>query len=207
MFTESQLELIVDALSETGYCVLHEGVSSSLSAALLESALERKDYRAAGVGRNEGRVLDAKVRGDELVWIDGDNESELAWIDMMSAVQQYLNRSLYLGLFSFESHFAHYVPGAYYEKHRDAFKGQSNRVVSCVTYLNSEWRDSWGGELVIYSDDGNTLIKVLPERGTVVLFLSEEFPHEVLPATKDRYSIAGWFRVNGSQHRKVDPSR
>ena len=112
MFTESQLELIVDALSETGYCVLRDGVSSNLSAALLERALERKDYRAAGVGRNEGRVLDAKVRGDELVWLDGDNESELAWIDMMSAVQQYLNRTLYLGLFSFESHFAHYVPGA-----------------------------------------------------------------------------------------------
>ena len=183
MFTELQLELIVDALSKTGYCILREGLPPSLSEGLLASALEREDYRAAGVGRNEGRVLDAKVRGDELVWIEGDNEPELAWADMMSALQQYLNRTLYLGLFSFESHFAHYIPGAYYEKHRDAFKGQSNRIVSCVTYLNSEWRSSWGGELVIYSDDGNTLAKVLPERGTVVLFLSEEFPHEVLPAT------------------------
>lgn len=34
--------------------------------------------------------------------------------------------------------------------------------------------------------------------GTLVVFLSEEFEHEVLPAKRDRYSIAGWFRVNPS---------
>jgi len=27
-----------------------------------------------------------------------------------------------------------------------------------------------------------------------VIFLSERFPHEVLPAKKKRHSIAGWFR-------------
>jgi len=33
----------------------------------------------------------------------------------------------------------------------------------------------------------------------LVIFLSEEFPHEVLPANTHRYSIAGWFRVNNSR--------
>ncbi len=37
--------------------------------------------------------------------------------------------------------------------------------------------------------------RVLPESGTVALFLSEEVPHEVRAARRDRFSIAGWFRV------------
>ena len=44
---------------------------------------------------------------------------------------------------------------------------------------------------------------VLPELGTLVIFLSEDIPHEVLPAMRDRYSIAGWFRVND---RGIAPS-
>ena len=50
-------------------------------------------------------------------------------------------------------------------------------------------------------------IKVVPLLGTVVTFLSEDFPHEVLPANRDRFSIAGWFRVNGSTAGRVDPPR
>ena len=34
---------------------------------------------------------------------------------------------------------------------------------------------------------------------------SKEFPHEVLPANRDRYSVAGWFRVNTSLANKADP--
>ncbi|MEC7468361.1 MAG: 2OG-Fe(II) oxygenase, partial [Pseudomonadota bacterium] len=34
-----------------------------------------------------------------------------------------------------------------------------------------------------------------------------EFPHEVLPATRDRFSIAGWFRVNNSTAQRVDPPK
>jgi len=37
-----------------------------------------------------------------------------------------------------------------------------------------------------------------------VCFLSEEIPHEVLDAVTDRFSIAGWYRVNGNG-RQPDP--
>jgi SM-20-related protein len=47
--------------------------------------------------------------------------------------------------------------------------------------------------------------KVVPQMGTLVVFLSERFPHEVLPAHADRYSIAGWFRVNTSINNQIDP--
>jgi SM-20-related protein len=48
---------------------------------------------------------------------------------------------------------------------------------------------------------------VPPKNGTLVLFLSEEFPHEVLVAKKTRYSIAGWFRINNSIGNQIDPPR
>jgi SM-20-related protein len=129
----------------------------------------------------------------------------LQWTQVL---QVYLNRRLFLGLFSFESHFAHYAPGHFYKRHLDAFKGEANRVLSLVTYLNPEWSKSDGGELVIYENTGDTVGRsVSPEFGTLAVFLSEEFEHEVKAATRDRYSIAGWFRLNSSTTDKVDPPR
>ncbi|MET0091118.1 MAG: hypothetical protein ABW068_14070, partial [Candidatus Thiodiazotropha sp.] len=39
------------------------------------------------------------------------------------------------------------------------------------------------------------------------LAASERFPHEVLPAQRDRYSIAGWYRVINNQQGRIDPPR
>jgi SM-20-related protein len=77
-----------------------------------------------------------------------------------------------------------------------------------VVYLNHAWSAADGGELVLYRDDADRDgIRVLPLLGTVAVFLSEAFPHEVLPAGRDRYSIAGWYRRNTSQPHRVDPPR
>lgn len=76
-----------------------------------------------------------------------------------------------LGLFSFESHFAHYSPGDFYKTHKDAFKGESNRVVTIVVYLNPDWLKEDQGELVIYQDDSQQeLVRVTPSFGTIVVF-------------------------------------
>jgi SM-20-related protein len=65
-----------------------------------------------------------------------------------------------------------------------------------------------GGELVIYTDDKATDgIKVIPSFATIAVFLSEDHLHEVLPTQRDRYSIAGWYRVNSSNANRVDPPK
>jgi SM-20-related protein len=99
--------------------------------------------------------------------------------------------------------------GAFYKKHLDAFRGEANRVLSVLVYLNPGWLPEDGGELLIYSDTqaNEVITRVTPAFGTVVVFLSEEFPHEVLLAKRPRYSIAGWYRVNNSTADKVDPPR
>ena len=95
-------------------------------------------------------------------------------------------------------------------------------MLSLALYLNPGWTADDGGELVLCPSDADaepvdtlTLLvaglpaetNVTPLMGTLLLFLSEDFPHEVLPAVRDRYAIAGWYRVNTSVSDRVDPPR
>ena len=84
----------------------------------------------------------------------------------------------------------------FYERHLDSFKNSKNSVVTTVYYLDEAWGTDDGGELLIYDIEGKLIEKVLSESGTLVVFLSEKFPHEVLPTRRKRHSIAGWFRID-----------
>lgn len=202
--------LIANDLERQGYSVRPYALPEHLSSTLMEHAftMAEENYEPAGIGRGEAFLHNEFVRTDEICWITGESDAGNQWLNWASGLQAFLNRKLFLGLFSFESHFAHYAEGQYYKRHVDAFKGEANRVLSVVVYLNPGWTSHDGGELVLYKDDHDVDgIKVLPLLGTIVTFLSEEFPHEVLPAKRDRHSIAGWFRVNTSQNGKIDPPR
>ncbi|USD23436.1 2OG-Fe(II) oxygenase [Microbulbifer variabilis] len=197
-------------LTEQGYSIRHAALPESLSSALFtyQQEMNGEKFIDAGVGRGDDYLRNEFVRTDEICWITGESATGRDWLSWAGQLQVYLNRHLFLGLFSFESHFAHYRPGDYYKRHYDAFRGEANRVLSLVVYLNPGWSTSDAGELVLYKDEQDRVgTKVTPLMGTVVTFLSEEFPHEVLPANRDRYSIAGWFRVNTSVTDRVDPPR
>jgi SM-20-related protein len=66
-------------------------------------------------------------------------------------------------LFDYECHFARYGEGAFYKKHLDAFKTPEEshlpkRLLSSVLYLNRDWGNEDGGELLLYPpQDENTL--------------------------------------------------
>lgn len=210
-FENNQLfERIALDLLNKGYTIQPNALPCDLGESLLShiQTMQPDRFKRAGIGREDMHTLNTFVRTDEICWINGDSAAGTRWLQWTSALQTYLNRRLLLGLFSFESHFAHYAPNDYYKKHLDAFKGEANRVLSLVTYLNPGWLPEDGGELAIYTDDtADDVIKVTPAYATLVAFLSEDFPHEVLPAQRDRYSIAGWFRVNTSLAERIDPPR
>jgi len=209
-YSDSLFERMANDIRHSGYSVNPSALPEDLSHSLLAHLHGMRDakFDDAGIGRARQHMLNQFVRSDAICWIDGDSSAGAEWLRWTARLQAHLNRSLLLGLFSFESHFAHYRPGDYYKRHLDAFKGQANRVLSLVVYLNPTWQLDDGGELVIYRDPSDTDgLRVTPGFGTVVAFLSEEFPHEVLPASRDRYSIAGWFRVNTSTAGHVDPPR
>ena len=202
-----EFDAIAQALAGPGYTVLRGALPSSVSECLLR--LQEKNpqqFYSAGVGRGQQQNRNLDLRRDKIAWIDEQDKTAALWLDWAQQLRLYLNQHLFLGLFSFESHLAVYEPGDFYKTHVDAFRGQSNRRLSLVAYLNRDWRAEQGGELVIYHPQtGVELQRVMPEFGTLVLFLSEEFPHEVLPATRPRLSVAGWFRINNSIGDHLDP--
>ena len=205
---DSLFACIAEDIRVKGYSINPGALPASLTDALIDHLVQMDDeqFNLAGIGRELQHMQNCFVRKDEICWITGESAAGRDWLALTAELQTFLNRHLLLGLFSFESHFARYAPGAYYKRHYDAFSGETNRILSVVAYLNTEWTAADGGELVLYSDandrDG---LRVSPIAGTVVIFLSEDFPHEVLPARRDRHSIAGWYSINRTTAERPDP--
>ncbi|NOQ93912.1 MAG: 2OG-Fe(II) oxygenase [Methylophaga sp.] len=208
LLTELVYDQIADSLAGDGYIILPNFLPDETTQQLYKHVcnLPDKEFKMAGVGRNNEKQVDYKIRSDQTSWLASDAIIENAYLSVMEECRKELNRRLFLGLFDYEAHFAHYAKGSYYQRHIDAFKGLSSRVITTVFYLNSDWNEEHGGELVIYSPDSNEVLhRILPKFGKMVIFLSDRFPHEVLAAKQDRYSISGWFRVNNSNSLAVDP--
>jgi SM-20-related protein len=216
-------EHIASGIEQQGYAVLPAALPAVVTDSLLDYLLDinlsernGRQFRAARIGRGADQVRNQFVRRDRIFWIDERHPDSRHWLAWAERLKRYLNRRLFLGLFSFESHFSRYREGDFYRKHLDAFKGQSNRVLSLVTYLNKGWQPDQGGELVLYpadtqgasgQDNDQELVTVQPGFATLVVFLSEEFPHEVRVTSRERYAVAGWYRINSSSPDAVDPPR
>jgi SM-20-related protein len=192
------LDRIAAAVATLGYAVEPDFLPATLTARLgaRAHALDAAGaLRPAGIGRRGARTIATGVRGDRIQWLDAHtpDPSERAVLDALDALRLALNQRLLLGLFELEVHYAIYPPGAGYSAHRDRFRDDDARVLSCVVYLNEDWDAEHGGALRLRLAGGATH-DVLPRSGTLVAFLSERLVHEVLPATRERVSLAGWFR-------------
>ena len=187
------------ALTERGYAVL-AGVMPDAGWRRLraEAGRLRADaaFSAAGVGRGGDVRKESSIRGGSVCWLDSGMPAGGAFMAWMEGLRSFLNRRLFLGLDSFEAHYAHYPTGTSYGTHVDRHHGTDARVVSAVIYLNVDWPADAGGELVLYDAHNVPRLTLAPDGGTLVLFMSEDTPHEAKKATRERWSIAGWFRRN-----------
>ncbi|TKB43466.1 2OG-Fe(II) oxygenase [Thalassotalea mangrovi] len=190
---------IATDLRRDGFSINANALPWHIAQALLthSQSMHSQQFETAGIGREENYNVNQAIRSDAICWITGTSFAGSQWLAWCQQLQDHLNQKLFLGLFSFESHYACFQPGAFFKRHYDTFKGDKNRVLSVVAYLNKDWQQSDGGELVLYKDEQDTKgKKIHPEFATLAIFLSEEFPHEVLPANRQRLSVTGWFRVN-----------
>jgi SM-20-related protein len=187
---------IADALAERGFAIVPDLLDAWTVTALRERARELAAadlLRPAGVGRDARRTEDRDVRGDRIRWIDATHATlaERDYLAATDALRTRLNRELMLGLTELEVHYALYPPGTRYARHRDRFRDDDRRVLSCILYLNEGWTAEDGGALRLYADDG--AVDVLPHARTFVAFLAERFDHEVLPARRERLAVTGWW--------------
>lgn len=200
---------IIDQVAEHSYCIIDDFLPPQRSQALYQYAqqLPAQYWNLASIGRQQSQTVNTMVRNDRIYWLIPEEPRHKDYLGIMDELRHEFNRELFLGLFDYECHLAHYPKGAFYKKHLDAFKGRSNRVLTTVFYLNPEWQETDGGQLVIYGDKGQVLETVLPKQGRLVVFLSDRFVHEVQRSERDRFSITGWFRINASISGIIDPPR
>jgi SM-20-related protein len=202
------LARIAQAVAEIGYGVAEDFLPAETVRALgeeLRQAWEAGSFRPAGVGAAAARR--PEVRGDHILWLDppAASPAHRSCLERFERLRLALNRELQLGLFDFECHFARYPPGAFYRRHRDRLSGDERRTLSCVLYLNQDWRAEEGGALRLYVPSGDSKasadlppqLDLLPQGGTLAVFLSDRFEHEVLPARRERLSLTGWFLRRG----------
>jgi SM-20-related protein len=194
-------EHVIESLATVGWYVGGSVFPERLTAMLSDRATmlaQSGALKMARIGRGDAATANANVRNDATLWLAEapDHPAEREALAAVNELRTQLNETLYTGARETELHFAHYAPGAFYRMHRERFRDDNARVVSLVFYLNCDWPDDAGGELLLYADDdsGAIVTKVPPRSGTMVCFLSDRFPHEVLPATCGRYSLTGWLR-------------
>lgn len=199
---EEVLDRISAEIYQNSYVIIDDFVDEEFRKALLQEQtelLEKGMFRHAAVGKGGQKQVRTEIRSDEVLWMDQDNLSPLqaAYWEKIEQIRQVLNQRCFLGLRSFEGHFARYPIGSFYKKHLDQFHAVPHRVVTVILYLNDSWSAEDEGALRMYfpQEDGSERIAdVLPLGGRLVVFLSAEIPHEVLPTKKERISITGWLR-------------
>jgi SM-20-related protein len=200
---DERFERLLADVTRQGWSVQHDFLNAE-DTAMLRAECDIRwrggDFRHAGVGRGAELRIRPEVRSDHVHWLDPsvpDTPQQRRYFATMEGLRQALNRTLYLGLFDFEAFFAVYPPGKFYQKHLDRFRGSEERTFTAVFYLNDDWKEEEGGQLRLYLDeDGNgPWVDVLPQAGTLAVFVTEGRWHEVLPATRERMSLTGFFRT------------
>ncbi len=172
---------------------LSEGLCGNLAANLLQLHQEN-DLKEAGIGNDNLLNTNSLIRKDKIYWLDKmhNNPYENLFLEKMDAFVSYLNTTCYTNIQSYEFHYSLYEVGDFYKKHLDQFKDNSSRQYSMISYLNPDWVEKDGGELLVYQTDVNQ--KIAPTHGKTVFFKSSSLEHEVLVTNELRMSIAGWFK-------------
>lgn len=186
---------IATELANEGWCVVPDFLSTAQTQALADECRAMRAAQQLTPARVGALRTATPLRGDSTRWFQADALSapQQVFTDRIDALRMTLNRELMLGLVECESHYALYPPGAGYSRHLDRMRDSDARVVSAVFYLNDAWRVADGGALRLYLADGSSR-DIFPHAGTLLLFLSAQFEHEVLLATRERMSIACWMR-------------
>lgn len=208
----AHLPQIADDLCQQQYCILDHFLPEALLHELRDLCQQREQAGLLHLaGTSKVATTNPRLRGDHIAWLEHEDTHPAIqnYWRHMHALQQQLNRTLMMGLHTFETHFAVYGPGQGYTTHIDQFQTASShdpvagsRLLTSILYLNPSWPADAGGALRLYLDEHShtpaaeaRALDISPAWGRLVLFLSARFWHAVLPATQSRISLTGWFKA------------
>jgi SM-20-related protein len=105
----------LDSLVERHYAVIPNFLLVNMQQALLQELLQNKNdgfFHEANIGRGQHQARNSQIRGDSICWLEEDFAIGKQYLAMMEQLRQQLNQDFYLGLRSFEGHYAHYQIGS-----------------------------------------------------------------------------------------------
>ncbi|HEX3847663.1 MAG TPA: 2OG-Fe(II) oxygenase [Steroidobacteraceae bacterium] len=187
---------IVSSLSTGGLAIQDGFLGVAATRELVGCVRERRErggFAPARIGGPGTARHQGEIRGDSTCWLEPPlRAAEKRLLAALEDLRLALNGAAQLGLFDLELHYACYPPGTGYARHLDQPRGRERRRVSLILYLNETWTREAGGELRMLEANGRCQ-DIEPIAGRLVCFLSAGREHEVLPARRERLSVAGWF--------------
>ncbi len=194
---EEDFEVLIESFIQNKVGISDHFLDDILANHLKDNLLEllnKNKLKAAGIGNDQHHSQDSTIRNDSIYWLDrkNQNQHQNTFLDLIEDFVKYLNINCYTGITDYEFHYSLYENGNFYKKHVDQFQSNSSRQFSMISYLNADWLESDGGQLMIHSEKGSQ--KIDPVQGKMVFFKSDEMEHEVMLTNKRRMSVTGWLK-------------
>jgi len=195
---EAKFEELVEGFITGKVGISESFITQKLSAALVHNLMGLHTdggLSTAGIGNAAARADSRSIRSDKTSWLDAatTNDAEMEFLDIIAQFISHLNRTCYTGLNACEFHYALYEEGTFYGKHKDQFRNNNNRKFSMISYLNENWVNADGGQLIIHHE-GREAQNISPDNCKTVFFQSDMLEHEVAIATRPRMSVTGWLK-------------
>ena len=194
---DNPFDLLIDSYLSNNIGIDTRFLNEALANGLQQNILQLQEddmMSAAGIGNDEIKDSKQKMRGDKIYWLDKKHPNiyEQEFLLQIENFIEQLNSTCYTGINDYEFHYAVYEEGSFYKRHKDQFKNDDNRKYSLINYLNKDWLEEDGGQLLVYQDE--TVQKISPQSQTAVFFKSDDMEHEVAKANRSRMSISGWLK-------------
>lgn len=195
---QAQFDELIESFITGKVGISETFISKQLAAALARNVSTLNGEGAlmlAGIGAGNNHATKTEIRRDRTKWLEAGtkNEAEQEFLDLVAQFIAHLNRTCYTGLNASEFHYALYEQGAFYGRHKDQFRNDGARKFSLICYLNDNWAEQDGGQLIIHHED-RAVQSILPNSGRTVFFQSDVVEHEVAAANKPRMSVTGWLK-------------
>ncbi|MEO6406259.1 MAG: 2OG-Fe(II) oxygenase [Ferruginibacter sp.] len=194
---QEKIDLLIDSYLQDNIGITKDFLNKELTKGLYKHIHQLKEDNLminSGIGNDEHKDADQKMRSDKIYWMDKSHENkyEREFLQLAEDFISRLNNTCYTGINDYEFHYAVYEKGSFYRRHKDQFKTDNNRKYSFICYLNENWLEEDGGQLIVYHD--NHTQKIQPHASTAVFFKADEMEHEVMISQRQRMSISGWLK-------------
>ncbi|XP_054155845.1 egl nine homolog 1-like isoform X2 [Oppia nitens] len=211
----SYCESIIHDLNEFGFCVIDDFLNNGTDIFKEVIALYNCGLFKAGQVVNNKALNSQLVRGDHIVWVDGQ---ESFCVNIGFLVQTLDSIIMRCNTMSTDGQFAKYrinrrtkamiacYPGnsSQYVRHIDN-PNNDGRCVTSIYYLNQNYdRQRDGGVLRLFPQISSCVADIEPKFNRVIFFWSDRRnPHEVQPSNSLRFAITVWYFDANERERAI----